>query len=132
LQNLPVSVRIGQSVDVVGKAGNPKSIVGGHVQTTPVLLCAGEKAELASDQYESLSGVLEGFVILREKVSPQRRAASVISIRDLTRVSSCSRLKCPPTGFKFNVSRRFTFDRRIASSVRYETCLKKTCARLRV
>ncbi|XP_018353244.1 PREDICTED: 26S proteasome non-ATPase regulatory subunit 2-like isoform X2 [Trachymyrmex septentrionalis] len=67
LQNLPVSVRIGQSVDVVGKAGNPKSIVGGHVQTTPVLLCTGEKAELVSDQYEPLSSVLEGFVILREK-----------------------------------------------------------------
>ncbi|KAG5327003.1 PSMD2 ATPase, partial [Acromyrmex heyeri] len=68
LQNLPVSVRIGQTVDVVGKAGNPKSIVGGHVQTTPVLLCTGEKAELVSDQYEPLSSVLEGFVILREKV----------------------------------------------------------------
>lgn len=68
LQNLPVSVRVGQSVDVVGKAGNPKSIVGGHVQTTPVLLCMGEKAELVSDQYEPLSSVLEGFVILREKV----------------------------------------------------------------
>ncbi|XP_024885394.1 LOW QUALITY PROTEIN: 26S proteasome non-ATPase regulatory subunit 2-like, partial [Temnothorax curvispinosus] len=66
-QNLPVSVRVGQNVDVVGKAGNPKSIVGGHVQTTPVLLCAGEKAELVSDQYEPLSSVLEGFVILREK-----------------------------------------------------------------
>ncbi|XP_018362423.1 PREDICTED: 26S proteasome non-ATPase regulatory subunit 2-like isoform X1 [Trachymyrmex cornetzi] len=67
LQNLPVLVRIGQSVNVVGKAGNPKSIVGGHVQTTPVLLCMGEKAELVSDQYEPLSSVLEGFVILREK-----------------------------------------------------------------
>nr|XP_012234426.1 PREDICTED: 26S proteasome non-ATPase regulatory subunit 2-like [Linepithema humile] len=67
LKSLPVSVRIGQGVDVVGKAGNPKSIVGGHVQTTPVLLCAGEKAELVSDQYESLFSVLEGFVILREK-----------------------------------------------------------------
>ncbi|KAL0120806.1 hypothetical protein PUN28_008474 [Cardiocondyla obscurior] len=67
LKSLPVSVRIGQSVDVVGKAGNPKSVVGGHVQTTPVLLCAGEKAELVSDQYEPLSNVLEGFVILREK-----------------------------------------------------------------
>jgi len=99
-------VRIGQSVDVVGKAGNPKSIVGGHVQTTPVLLCAGEKAELASDQYESLSGVLEGFVILREKVSPQHRAASVpLSERNLTRVSSCSQLQWLRTGFKFNVSR---------------------------
>ncbi|XP_032680120.1 26S proteasome non-ATPase regulatory subunit 2-like [Odontomachus brunneus] len=70
LKNLPVSVRIGQSVDVVGKAGNPKSIVGGRVQTTPVLLCAGEKVELMSDQYESLSSVLESFVILREKVIP--------------------------------------------------------------
>ncbi|XP_072751071.1 26S proteasome non-ATPase regulatory subunit 2 [Anoplolepis gracilipes] len=68
LKNLPVSVRVGQTVDVVGKAGNPKSIVGGHVKTTPVLLCADEKAELVSDQYESLSSVLEGFVILREKV----------------------------------------------------------------
>lgn len=68
LQNLPVSVRIGQSVDVVGKAGNPKSIVGGHVQTTPVLLSADERAELVSDQFEPLSSVLEGFVILREKV----------------------------------------------------------------
>lgn len=68
LQSLPVSVRVGQSVDVVGKAGNPKSIVGGHVQTTPVLMCAGEKAELVSDQYEALSSVLESFVILREKV----------------------------------------------------------------
>ncbi|XP_028044916.1 26S proteasome non-ATPase regulatory subunit 2 [Monomorium pharaonis] len=67
LKNLPVSVRVGQSVDIVGKAGNPKSIVGGHVQTTPVLLCANEKAELVSDQYEPLSSILEGFVILREK-----------------------------------------------------------------
>lgn len=55
----------------MGKAGNPKFIVGGHVQTTPALLCAGEKAELVSDQYESLSSVLEGFVILREKVIPR-------------------------------------------------------------
>lgn len=61
-------MRVGQSVDTVGKAGDPKSIAGGHVQATPVLLCAGEKAELVSDQYESLSSVLEGFVILREKV----------------------------------------------------------------
>lgn len=80
-----MSVRIGQSVDVVGKAGNPKSIVGGHVQTTPVLLCAGEKAELVSDQYEPLSSMLEGFVILREKVNFRFNLASCgASIRDLT------------------------------------------------
>lgn len=63
-----MSVRVGQSVDVVGKTSNPRSIVGGHVQTTPVLLGAGERAELVSDQYESLSNTLEGFVILRAKV----------------------------------------------------------------
>ena len=67
-QTLPVSVRVGQAVDVIGKVGNPKSIAGGHVHTTPVLMSIGEKAELVADQYEPLSSVLEGFVILREKV----------------------------------------------------------------
>ncbi|XP_076750826.1 26S proteasome non-ATPase regulatory subunit 2 [Xylocopa sonorina] len=67
LQSLPVSVRIGASVDIVGKAGNPKSISGGYVHTTPTLLPSGERAELVLDEYEALSSVLEGFVILREK-----------------------------------------------------------------
>ncbi|XP_076636023.1 26S proteasome non-ATPase regulatory subunit 2 [Colletes latitarsis] len=70
LQSLPVSVRVGQSVDVVGKAGNPKSIVGGSVHTTPTLLSAGESVELVLDEYEAVSSVLEGFVILREKLNP--------------------------------------------------------------
>ncbi|KAF3421321.1 hypothetical protein E2986_10349 [Frieseomelitta varia] len=67
LQSLPVSVRVGQTVDIVGKAGNPKSISGGYVHTTPTLLSSGERAELALDEYEALSSVLEGFVILRQK-----------------------------------------------------------------
>ncbi|KAI4491213.1 hypothetical protein M0802_010309 [Mischocyttarus mexicanus] len=67
LKILPVSVRIGQAVDIVGKAGNPKSIAGGNVHTTPTLLTHNERAELLLDEYESLSSVLEGFVILREK-----------------------------------------------------------------
>ncbi|XP_024223707.1 26S proteasome non-ATPase regulatory subunit 2-like [Bombus vosnesenskii] len=67
LQSLPVSVRVGKAVDIVGKAGNPKSISGGYVHTTPTLLSSGERAELALDEYEALSSVLEGFVILREK-----------------------------------------------------------------
>lgn len=66
-QSLPVSVRVGKAVDIVGKAGNPKSISGGYVHTTPTLLSSGERAELALDEYEALSSVLEGFVILREK-----------------------------------------------------------------
>ncbi|KAK2587152.1 hypothetical protein KPH14_002910 [Odynerus spinipes] len=67
LKTLPVSVRVGQSVDIVGKAGNPKSIAGGNVHTTPALLTHNERAELVLDEYEPLSSVLEGFVILREK-----------------------------------------------------------------
>ncbi|XP_015433041.1 PREDICTED: 26S proteasome non-ATPase regulatory subunit 2-like [Dufourea novaeangliae] len=67
LQSLPVSVRVGHWVDIVGKAGNPKSISGGYVHTTPTLLSSGERAELALDEYEAVSSVLEGFVILREK-----------------------------------------------------------------
>ncbi|XP_029042494.2 26S proteasome non-ATPase regulatory subunit 2-like [Osmia bicornis bicornis] len=69
LQSLPVSVRVGHAVDIVGKAGNPKSISAGYVHTTPTLLSYGEKAELALDEYEALSNVLEGFIILREKVA---------------------------------------------------------------
>ncbi|CAK9806013.1 26S proteasome non-ATPase regulatory subunit 2 [Anthophora quadrimaculata] len=69
LQSLPVPVRVGIAVDIVGKAGNPKSISGGYVHTTPTLLSYGERAELALDEYDALSSVLEGFVILREKLN---------------------------------------------------------------
>uniref|UniRef100_A0A8D8V2S3 26S proteasome non-ATPase regulatory subunit 2 n=1 Tax=Cacopsylla melanoneura TaxID=428564 RepID=A0A8D8V2S3_9HEMI len=62
-----VSVRVGQAVDVIGKAGTPKTIAGVHTHTTPVLLAVGERAELATDDYTPLSPVMEGFVILRKK-----------------------------------------------------------------
>lgn len=66
LQPLPVTVRVGQAVDVVGQAGKPKTITGFQTHTTPVLLAYGERAELASDEYLSLTPILEGFVILRK------------------------------------------------------------------
>lgn len=66
LQPLPVTVRVGQAVDVVGQAGKPKTITGFQTHTTPVLLAHGERAELATDEYISLTPVLEGFVILRK------------------------------------------------------------------
>lgn len=62
---LPVPVRVGQAVDVVAQAGRPKSITGFQTHTTPVLMGAGERAELATDKYLPLSSVLEGLVILR-------------------------------------------------------------------
>nr|XP_039267177.1 26S proteasome non-ATPase regulatory subunit 2-like [Styela clava] len=66
LQPLPVSVRVGQAVDVVGQAGKPKTITGFQTHTTPVLLAYGERAELATEEYLPLNPVVEGFVILRK------------------------------------------------------------------
>ncbi|XP_047990980.1 26S proteasome non-ATPase regulatory subunit 2 [Leguminivora glycinivorella] len=66
LQPLNVTVRVGQAVDVIGKAGTPKTIAGSHTHTTPVLLSFGERAELATDEYVPLSPVMEGFVILKK------------------------------------------------------------------
>jgi 26S proteasome regulatory subunit N1 len=66
LNPLPVPVRVGQAVDVVGQAGKPKTITGFQTHTTPVLLALGERAELATEEYLPLTPVLEGFVILRK------------------------------------------------------------------
>ncbi|CAG0923795.1 unnamed protein product [Notodromas monacha] len=66
LQPLPVSVRVGQAVDVVGQAGKPKTITGFQTHTTPVLLSFGERAELATEEFVPCTNVLEGFVILRK------------------------------------------------------------------
>ncbi|KAI3887665.1 hypothetical protein MKW92_033707 [Papaver armeniacum] len=51
-QKPSVPVRVGQAVDVT--------------HSTPVLLAAGDRAELATDKYIPLSPILEGFVILIE------------------------------------------------------------------
>ncbi|KAF2551341.1 hypothetical protein F2Q68_00033379 [Brassica cretica] len=66
LKPLSVPVRVGQAVDVVGQAGRPKTITGFQTHSTPVLLAAGERAELATDKYIPLSPILEGFIILEE------------------------------------------------------------------
>lgn len=65
---LPVDVRVGQAVDVVGQAGKPKSITGFQTHTTPVLLGPGERAELATEEYIPLTSIVEGFVILRKNL----------------------------------------------------------------
>ncbi|KVH88226.1 26S proteasome regulatory complex, non-ATPase subcomplex, Rpn1 subunit [Cynara cardunculus var. scolymus] len=66
LKPLSVAVRVGQAVDVVGQAGRPKTITGFQTHSTPVLLAAGDRAELATEKYIPLSPILEGFVILKE------------------------------------------------------------------
>ncbi|KAL9904045.1 regulatory particle non-ATPase 1 [Glossina fuscipes fuscipes] len=66
LNQLQVPVRVGMAIDVVGQAGKPKTITGFQTHTTPVLLAMGERAELATDEYISLTPVMEGFVILKK------------------------------------------------------------------
>ncbi|TGZ85446.1 26S proteasome regulatory complex, non-ATPase subcomplex, Rpn1 subunit [Ascodesmis nigricans] len=66
LKPLPVNVRVGQAVDVVGQAGRPKTITGWQTHNTPVLLSYGERAELEDDEYIALSHVMEGLVILKK------------------------------------------------------------------
>lgn len=66
LNPLPVTVRVGQAVEVVGQAGRPKSITGFQTHTTPVLLHVKERAQLATEEYIPQSNVLEGLVILRK------------------------------------------------------------------
>merc|ERR1712136_252387 len=66
LRPLPVSVRVGQAVDVVGQAGKPKTITGFQTHTTPVLLSYGERAELATEEYLPVTPIMEGFVILKK------------------------------------------------------------------
>jgi len=70
LKPLPVNVRVGQAVDVVGQAGRPKTITGWQTQSTPVLLSYGERAELESDEYISLMNNLEGIAILKKVYEP--------------------------------------------------------------
>lgn len=67
LNEIPVTVRVGKAVDIVGQAGKPKTITGWVTQTTPVLLGYGEKAELEENsEYIALSSFLEGIVILKK------------------------------------------------------------------
>ncbi|XP_044759668.1 26S proteasome non-ATPase regulatory subunit 2-like [Coccinella septempunctata] len=66
LQPLSVTVRVGQAVDIVGKAGTPKTIAGIHTHTTPVLLAAGERAELVNEDYVVYSPTLDGVCVLKK------------------------------------------------------------------
>ena len=66
MQLLPVSVRVGQAVETVGQAGRPKTITGFQTHTTPVLLGARDRAELAAGEYLPALSTLEGTVILRK------------------------------------------------------------------
>eukprot|EP01137_Pigoraptor_chileana_P004075 Opistho-2@45258 len=84
MKSVPVTVRVGQAVDVVGQAGRPKSITGFQTHTTPVLLGYGERAELATEEFESVTPILEGFVIVKKNkdyVAPVKDEEEQVSHR---------------------------------------------------
>lgn len=66
LSSISVPIRVGLSVDTVGRQGNPKTITAFQTHNTPVLLNCGERAELATDKYIAITPIIEGAVILEE------------------------------------------------------------------
>ncbi|CAE6540545.1 unnamed protein product [Rhizoctonia solani] len=66
LESSPVTVRVGQAVDVVGLAGKPRTISGFQTHQSPVRLGTTERAELGTEEYIPYAAVLEGFVILEK------------------------------------------------------------------
>lgn len=78
LEPIPVLVRVGQAVDVVGQAGKPKTITGFQTHTTPILLAFSERAEMATEEYIPLTPVLESFCLVRR--NPQYQPASSHSL----------------------------------------------------
>ncbi|KAG6873884.1 hypothetical protein C0995_009663 [Termitomyces sp. Mi166 len=66
LNSFPVTVRVGQAVDVVGQAGKPRTISGFQTHKTPVRVGTTERSELATEEFIPFAHVLEGFVILQK------------------------------------------------------------------
>ncbi|KEG15251.1 putative 26S proteasome regulatory non-ATPase subunit [Trypanosoma grayi] len=62
-----VQVRVGLPVDTVAVAGKPKSITGFQTQSTPVLLNATDKVEVASVKHRPVASVVEGIFLVEEK-----------------------------------------------------------------
>lgn len=90
------SVRVGQAVDTVGQAGRPKSITGFQTHSTPVLLAAGERAEMATEEYLTSAASLEGIVVLRknpewvDESGLTEAAAAMKKVQDVAMESSSS------------------------------------------
>ena len=69
-EHVKVKVRVGQAVETVGQAGNPKRITGFQTQETPVLINVGDRVELGTDEYEAYTSVMEGMVVLKKAEKP--------------------------------------------------------------
>ena len=61
-----VQLMIGQAIDIVGQTGNPRTISGFQIHTSPAVINTGERCEINGEDFISYSDVLEGIVIVKE------------------------------------------------------------------
>lgn len=66
LELKPVSLAVGQAVDTVGVSGNPRTISGFQVNTTPLILNTGERCEQSNDDFILESPIIEDIIIVKE------------------------------------------------------------------
>ena len=62
-----VQLMIGQAIDIVGQTGNPRTISGFQIHTSPAVINTGERAEINGEDVKPYSDVLEGVVIIEDK-----------------------------------------------------------------
>ena len=62
-----VQLMIGQAVDIVGQTGNPRTISGFQIHTSPAVINTGERCEINGEDFVPYSDVMEGVVIVKEK-----------------------------------------------------------------
>ena len=67
LKPKPVTLMIGQAVDIVGQTGNPRTISGFQTHTSPAVINTGERCEISDEEFIPYSDVLEGIVTVKEK-----------------------------------------------------------------
>ena len=67
-----IQVMVGQAVDTTGVPGNPKTISGFQVNSTPLLVGEGERCVLNGDDFISHSSILEDIIIVEENKSEDR------------------------------------------------------------
>eukprot|EP00768_Dysnectes_brevis_P002752 gnl/Dysnectes_brevis/2025_a2335_1736.p1 GENE.gnl/Dysnectes_brevis/2025_a2335_1736~~gnl/Dysnectes_brevis/2025_a2335_1736.p1 ORF type:complete len:1034 (-),score=319.11 gnl/Dysnectes_brevis/2025_a2335_1736:152-3253(-) len=80
---LKAKVRVGNSVDTVGLAGQPPSrLTGFQSHTTPVLLSSNEAVELATDDFVCPTDVMEDVVVLFPKAEDEEDEEGVDETMD--------------------------------------------------
>jgi len=83
----PVEVRVGQAVETVGQAGKPKTITGFQTHSTPVLVGARDRCELADEMYIALTSAVEGIVVLRSNPNAKAQRESANAAKEKERAS---------------------------------------------